>query len=134
MRKVSDNLYIIDQRLRYSMISSWNEYLCIEIMNPNDFEISLRGASVLEDARQFFNEEREEYILPEKIDGNCVYGILDGIVFGEPLEIIDHVASPIELNSKNFNEVFDWLEIIDWNTKEISQSILDIVVNKNFSK
>lgn len=130
MKKVSENLYIIDQRIRYSMISSWNEYLCIEIMKPNGFEISLRGASVLEEASQFFSEEKEEYILPEKINGNRVYGILDGIVFGEPLEILDDVASPIQLNSKNFNEVFDWLEIIDWNTKDASHSISDIVVNK----
>lgn len=131
MRKIGENLYIIDQREKYSMISSWTEYLCIEKKFYNDFELSVRGASILEEANQFFDVSKQEYILPSMINGNSVYGMSDGVVFGEPLEIIDDIASPISLNSRNIGQAFDWLEIINWKSEDVLQSISDIVLNKN---
>ena len=130
-RKIGGNLYIIDQREKYSMISSWTEYLCIEKNNNDDFELSVRGASILEEANQFFDVSKQEYILPSMINGNSVYGMSDGVVFGEPLEIIDDIASPISLNSRNIGQAFDWLEIINWKSEDVLQSISDIVLNKN---
>ena len=120
-------LEILDEREKYSMISSWNEFLCIERFGDGEYEISVRGATVLEEARTFFNEETEEIDLPDFIDGHCVIGTSDGVVIGEPLEVIDGYSSPLRFHNVADETLVEWLESNNWLTDNVHSKIRNLI-------
>ena len=127
MRLAVGAIEILDEREKYSMNSSWSEYLCIERVGGGEYEISVRGATVLEEARTFFNEETEEIDLPDFIGGHCVLGVNDGVVIGEPLEVIDGYSSPLRFHNFADGALDEWLESENWMTDAVRLKIRDLI-------
>ena len=99
----------IDSRERYGWVDSWTEYLCLEKL-PKGFELTIRSNVVLAEAVEYVDENDEE-LLPEKIDGNSVFGIEGGYILGEELYIRTDVnKASIKFKDVHEKGLISWLQ------------------------
>ena len=67
-----------------TLSSSWNEFIFLERIDEHEFEVSLRSFEGLGDAVDYWDEDSQEYELPDEIDGVSVFGVQgDGVVGGD---------------------------------------------------
>ena len=76
-------LHILEQKTKSSMVSSWTEYLCLKMLADNMFELSIRSYDVIGDLSSYYDEEADDYMIPDQIDGQKVVGVEDGYIVGE---------------------------------------------------
>ena len=101
--KVGD-LIILDER---EVGGAWNEYLCLE-KTSEGYELSTRHREILGDESDYYDEEGD-IELPDEIDGESVYGSVNGIILGESLLINDFLncgekgKGSIKFNDVNFS-------------------------------
>lgn len=113
---------IIAKREASSMASVWTEYLCLTIGETTRFKLFTGGYEGLDEASKYFNEETEDYELPETIDGKVVIGVdVDGVcVIGGDLTYYV-IGDVIEFDSLDDQELVSWLDERRW-----SKYIVDI--------
>lgn len=102
-------LHILEQKTESTMVSTWTEYLCLQMLADNMFEISMRSYAIIGDLNSYYDEEADDYVIPDQIDGQKVVGVEDGyIVGGELTEVGDHM-SPLEFANVEDEELIDWI-------------------------
>lgn len=120
-----------DREDNSTMASTWNCYLCLE-RTKNGLQLCVKGSQVLgllEDHVQYDDDgdclydEKGDYVLPEEINGQKVWGVDDGIIVGENL--IDHDG--YETLSIGLDKMFDreamqvWLKEERWDTSIVTE-------------
>lgn len=106
---------ILQSREGSSMASTWTEYLCLQRLANQKYELSIRGYEVLGEQSDYYNEEKDDYDIPQKINGKEVVGIEDGfIVGGRLVEQSDDLPS-FEFYKTEIESVNEWLKEIQWN-------------------
>jgi antitoxin component YwqK of YwqJK toxin-antitoxin module len=82
-----DEIHYIDMRKQSSMVSTWEEYLCVERISQKtwnakvEFELSIRSYEVLGEIFEFQDEEGN-LNLPDEIEGALVVGSSEEYVIG----------------------------------------------------
>ena len=110
--KVGD-LIILDER---EVGGAWNEYLCFE-KTSEGYELSTRHREILGDESDYYDEEGER---PDEIDGESVYGSVNGIILGESLLINDFLncgekgKGSIKFNDVKDENVKSFLQCLNW--------------------
>ena len=102
----------IAEREASGMTSTWDEFLCVALCDDHTVLLFTGRREVLADASDFYDENKDEYDIPDEIDGKAVWGVKDDCVVGESIENYDDDA----LTLKSFDKaaVTDWLAKTDW--------------------
>ena len=112
--KVGD-LIILDER---EVGGAWNEYLCFE-KTSKGYELSTRHREILGDESDYYDEEGDVE-LPDEIDGESVYGSVNGIILGESLLINDFLncgekgKGSIKFYDAKDENVKSFLQCLNW--------------------
>jgi hypothetical protein len=107
------SIEIIDSREDGSMVSSWNEYLCLCKGDTKRYRLFVGRYEPLVEASEFFNEETEDYDLPTHIDGVVVVGIEDDYVVGGELQWFSDEHT-IQFDKPSESAVRAWLNRHEW--------------------
>ncbi len=71
---------IIDTVEQSTMVSNWDEHLCLSRLPGGEWVINVRvWESVCQDD-EFWDDEVEDVVLPDEIGGFDVIGVVDGLV------------------------------------------------------
>ena len=103
---------ILAEREASGMTSTWDEFLCVELNKDQSFTLYTGRREVLAEASDFYNEDTEEYEIPEEIDGQAVRGVKDDCVVSESVGDFDDAT--LKLASFDREEVQAWLVETDW--------------------
>ena len=107
------DVIIITSREGSTPASAWSEDLCIKRIDDTQFELFVGGYGFLAETSDFYDEETEEEIIPDEIDGCPVLGIEDGYVIGG--EILKNEGDgEVQFTNLDTDEVRDWLKSIKW--------------------
>lgn len=104
---------VIAQREQSSLASTWNEYLCLSKGETRPYKLFTGQYECLAELNDYYDEELEDYALPDEIDGKAVMGIEDEyFIGGELLQQDESVA--IEFASVFDAELRAWLDENGW--------------------
>jgi hypothetical protein len=103
---------ILAERESSGMTSTWDEFLCLALCDDQTVLLFTGRREALADASDFYDENEDEYDIPDEIDGKAVWGVKDGCVLGENIENYDEDA--LSLKSFDRDAVLRWLEKTDW--------------------
>lgn len=109
---------IISSRERSSMVSSWTEYLCLTGGITKRFKLFTGRYEGLDEAMNYYDEEKDDFVLPAVIAGKRVHGIEDEAVVGGDLGYYGDDDS-VEFDSLDDSDLLDWLRRQKW-TKQLS--------------
>lgn len=73
-------------RDQYSMVSTWNELLCVGFGKTRSYRLYVGTYEVLGESAEFYDEELDELAVPDTINGKDVRGVKDGYVIGFGVE------------------------------------------------
>ncbi len=106
------NQLILAEREASGMTSTWDEFLCVSLNEDRTFCVYTGRREVLAEASEFYNKEKDEYEIPEEIDGQAVWGVKDDCVVTEAVGNFDDEA--VCLTDFDAEAVRVWLEDTDW--------------------
>ena len=119
-----NSLLILGRRAETSLSSSWNEFLCVEKIQSDQWEFTIRTYEVLSECDEYssYDEEGNEVEsieLPETIDGKKVIGVEDDLIVGGDLNLVNDgddpwTSGPILAKNKNEKELIEFLENNNW--------------------
>lgn len=89
------------------MVSTWTEYLVLRKFEGSPTRIEVCMYEGLGLACDYYDEELEEFILPDLIDNMKVIGIDDEAVVGGELVAIDSV-DPLEIDGLDTADIIAW--------------------------
>jgi len=73
-------------RGQYSMVSTWDELLCVGFGKTRSYRLYLGIYEVLGEVAEFYDEELDEPAVPDTINGKEVQGVKDDYVVGFGVE------------------------------------------------
>ena len=114
---------ILDERRQSGRVSSWNEYLCLQRLSSNEFEISVCGYEILGERDAYYNEENDEFELPETIDGKSVVTIEDEWVVGGNLVNHSDELMPLRFRTEEVADLIVWLKDANWYSDGVMEKI-----------
>ncbi len=98
------------------------QYLTVSKGQSKRFLIATASYDALAEASDYFNKDKDEYEIPEQINGQLVMGVEDGYIIGGTLGI-NMDWSGLEFDSAEEPEVTRWLSNSGW---ERQVSVTDI--------
>jgi hypothetical protein len=119
---------VIDQREQGSMGGGcWQEFLVLEKLNDTEFLLDVRGWDYLGEVGDFdFKEDEQgELIIPEKINGQFIEEIEDGLVFGGSLMSCDDDNGEVKLTRPDQDEVVCWLKNVNWYNVDVIKALTE---------
>jgi hypothetical protein len=76
---------VLDEREESSTSSCWNVYLCLCVGDKKTYRLFNGRYEALAEREEYYNEETEDFDIPDEIRGLKVVGIEDDcVVGGEP--------------------------------------------------
>ena len=112
---------ILASRTGSGMTSHWKEYLCLTYGDQKTYKIFEGRYNGLAEAREFYDDETEDYVLPEFINGEKVLGIEDNYVVGGELTYYSDEQA-IEFHWPGEPNLMNWLKDFQWDL-EWEQSV-----------
>lgn len=114
MQRNEDRFEVLLKGERSSMVSTWHEYLCLEVRS-NVVRLSICGYELLANLSDFEVRDDDgdfvEYRVPDEIGGSKVEGVEDGeYVVGGALIPNDEVS----LSNADEDAALDWLRRLEW--------------------
>lgn len=119
---------ILAEREVYGMSNSWDEYLVLRCHENQGFLLYTGKFECLTEASKFWNDETEEYELPDRIDGKKVVCIKDGYVVGGELDY-EYEKDAIAFKHSNSPDVLEWLEKSEW-ADDVEMTAIDEGIDK----
>jgi hypothetical protein len=110
---MSKQTEILAEREGSSMASAWTEYLCLRIVQGGPHQLFQAQYEPLGECEGYFNEETQEYELPDEINGQPVVGMEDEWVVGGSLEPFQEELA-MEFTSVDEPKVASWLKAYGW--------------------
>ena len=117
MKNIGD-LKIIAERERSGMTSLWDEYLCVRKVSETEHELSVRAYEILAEGWAYYDEQSEDYDLPDEINGKAIVGFVDEWIVGGSLIETEAFKSLI-FSDLNHPEVTQWFEEVKWSTSAV---------------
>lgn len=111
---MSERLQVIASREVSSMVSSWTEFLCVELdAEGTAFRLFTGRYEALDEVHAYINPDTEQLDLPEEIDGKKVVGVEDDYVIGGDLTPFEE-DELLSLEDPDSEIVCSWLEAKNW--------------------
>ena len=115
-------LRVIDDRVLDPALEVGSDYLCLRAIDGNKFELSIRGYEHLGNTADFYDEDKDEEIIPDVIDGKAIVReesreyVLGGnlSVFGE--------SDKTEFNDLKMPDLVKFLDSLVWKESEGTRS------------
>jgi len=117
MMNIGD-LKVIAERERSGMASVWDEYLCVRLVSETEHELSVRAYEILGESEAYYDEETEDYDLPDEINGKTVVGFVDEWIVGGAL-IETEAFKSLVFSDLNHPEVTQWFEEVNWSASAV---------------
>ena len=127
MKNIGD-LKIIAERERSGMASVWDEYLCLKKVSETEHELSVRAYEVLAEGWNYYDEESEDYDLPDEVNGKAVVGFVDEWIVGGSL-IETEAFKSLLFKDLNHPNVTQWFEEVKWNNSAVMSALQSAVEN-----
>jgi hypothetical protein len=113
-----DGKVVLLHRECSSMVSTWNEYLCIERLRSSKFSLSTCVHEMLGPVHDFIPEdelydEEGEMVIPETIDGKSVW-LEDGEFLMTDTLIEDPGCGPVEFGATDIDAALNFCKEAEW--------------------
>ena len=125
MKNIGD-LKIIAERERSGMASVWVEYLCVRKVSETEHELSVRAYEILAEGWAYYDEEAEDYDLPDEINGKAIVGFVDEWIVGGSL-IETEAFKSLTFSDLNDPEITQWFEEVKWSTSVVTSALQSAV-------
>jgi hypothetical protein len=102
------------------MVSTWDELLCVGFGSVKPYKLYLGAFEILGERSEFYDDEADEYILPDDINGKAVRGSKGDMVIGYEVENASYCPED-EFEFDEPSECEGWLT----DTKWLDDSLLD---------
>ena len=119
-------LKVINWGEQSTMASTWTEYLCIERLTKDDFELSIRSYEVLGEAMDYSDDDGN-WDLPDEIGGMKVMGLEDEYVVGGNLVLHSEDYGEVKFSDPQDKEVSDWLKSVGWDNDNTRKEIIKLI-------
>jgi hypothetical protein len=96
-----------------SMVSTWDALLCVGFGSVRSYKLYLGTFEVLGERAECYDEEADEYVLPDHINGTPVKGFKDDAVIGYEVESASYRPED-EFEFDNPSECEGWLSETQW--------------------
>lgn len=103
---------ILAEREASGMTSTWDEFLSVELNMDQSFTLYTGRRAVLAEASDFYNEDTEDYEIPDEIDGQAVWGVKDDCVVS--VSVGDFDDEILRLADFDQEAILAWLVDTDW--------------------
>lgn len=107
------NEMIVARREASGMTSVWTEYLCVRLQTDRKLIVFTGRYEGLALASEFYDEESDDFVLPESINGIPVRGVDEECVFGGELTFLNSDEA-VEISDANASAVDAWLHQSRW--------------------
>ena len=104
---------IIASREQSTMASTWTEYLCLATALQGQYRLFTGRYESPAELASYYNEDTEEYELPDAIDGKSVQGFDDDYVVGGELKCFEN-EKIVEFDRLDEPRVVEWLAGSRW--------------------
>ena len=133
----NENIWKIDIRENYGFVDSWTEYLCVETINADTFVISVKTNVIIDSLyngellAQFYDEDEEDYVLPDEINGHKILGWNADCLLSTQLEN-NFQYEPKILPTQSFESPLKvWMNSINWEMEEEHSTKINSVLLKD---
>jgi hypothetical protein len=109
-------------------ISIWNEYLVLTTGANKSLMLFTGRFEALAEIGDYYNEETEDYDLPDEIDGKSIQGIEDEYVVGGEPQWLDE-SQTVEFDDPNDPRLIEWLKESEW-AKKASLPLINSGIEK----
>lgn len=113
---------ILSSREEASMASTWTKYLCLERGDSKRYRLFTGQYEPLGEIAEYYDEESEEYVIPESIDGKDVAGTDDDYIVGGDLSWHNEDET-VEFNSLDEPSVAEWLKSQKWKPRSFAAEL-----------
>ena len=126
----------IDRRENSGHVDSWMEYLCLEKTGGGDFVLSIKSHVIIDSEyngeiiSQFYDEDTDEYDLPDEINGIQVLGWNAEFLLGVELEN-NFQYTRLELAQNDFEQsIRQWIKEINWDLTNEQFSLIRKIISQ----
>lgn len=126
----------IDRRENSGHVDSWMEYLCLEKTGGGDFVLSIKSHVIIDSEyngeiiSQFYDEDTDEYDLPDEINGIQVLGWNAEFLLGVELEN-NFQYTRLELAQNDFGQsIRQWIKEINWDLTNEQFSLIRKIISQ----
>jgi hypothetical protein len=74
---MTERYVVLRDRACSSMVSTWDELLCVGFGAVKPYKLYLRTFEIIGERSQIYDDEADEYVLPDDINGKAVRGFKD---------------------------------------------------------
>jgi len=107
-------------------VQEWDEYLCLRKVSETEHELSVRAYEILAEVWAYYDEESEDYDLPDEINGKAIVGFVDEWIVGGSL-IETEAFKSLAFSDLNHPKVTQWLEEAKWSTSKVTSELRSAV-------
>lgn len=104
---------VVALRESSSMASTWSEYLCLSKGKTKPYKLFIGQYEFLAELDDYYDEDADDYVVPEQIDGKAVVSFEDDYVVGGDL-LQQEESDAVEFSSVFDTDVRAWLKKISW--------------------
>ncbi len=104
---------IVAQREASGMTSVWTEYLCVRLQADRKLSVFTGRYEGIAPASEFYDEESDDFVLPESINGIPVRGVDEECVFGGELTFLTS-EDAVEISDESASGLGAWLQESRW--------------------
>ena len=123
------NLRRLDDRELDPASEIGSDYLCLRAIDGNKFELSMRGYEHLGNTSDFYDEDTDEEIIPDQIDGKeVVHRESNEYVLGGELVIFSD-SDKMEFEEVQMPGLTKFLDSLSWKLSENTRSY-DLIFNE----
>jgi hypothetical protein len=126
----------IDSRENSGHVDSWMEYLCLEKTSDGNFVLSIKSHVIIDSEyngeiiSQFYDEDTDEYNLPNEINGIKVLGWNAEFLLGVDLEN-NFQYTRLELTKNDFEQsIRQWMNVINWDVTAHQLSLIKKIISQ----
>ena len=126
----------IDSRENSGHVDSWMEYLCLEKTSDGNFVLSIKSHVIIDSEyngeiiSQFYDEDTDEYNLPNEINGIKVLGWNAEFLLGVDLEN-NFQYTRLELTQNDFEQsIRQWMNVINWDVTAHQLSLIKKIISQ----
>lgn len=104
---------IIATRESYNMLSNYTEYLCLDYTVKGNYKLFQGRYEWLGYSSDFYDDDKDDFVLPPVIDGKKVVGIEDDFVVGGELEVFNDDLV-VSFDNNSLDAAISWLKMTGW--------------------
>ena len=130
------NFWEIDRRENSGHVDSWMEYLCLEKNGGGDFVLLIKSHVIIDSEyngeiiTQFYDEDTDEYDIPDEINGIRVLGWNAEFLLGVELEN-NFQYTRLELAQNDFEQsIKQWMKEINWDVTTQQLSLIRKIISQ----